>query len=128
MLNIIHQLQASRGFLRFGSFFFGGGGVEGCPPPPSVIFPTNFARRTLSAAAAIGDQRFHHIYIIIYIHIIMYIASIIIYIYICIYVYAQAVCNIILDRLPCWTAGTAILFADLYRITNWFFVFVLFNE
>lgn len=48
---------------------------------------------------AIGDKR-----AIIYYHYIYYIYY---------YIPIQLVCNIILDRLPCWTARTAILFADL---------------
>jgi len=82
------------------------------PPPPAVNDLGGFVLPALDDGPCSRNRRRTRHYILLYI----------------MRVYIRAVCNIILGRLPCWTAGTAILFADLYRITNWFFVFVLFNE
>jgi len=84
--------------------------AEGCPLSPvdtavndlGEFIPTRYGRRTLPAAAAIGDE-----------HAIIYYYYVYYYIYYYISVYIRTVCNIILNRLPCWTARTAILFADL---------------
>lgn len=57
----MHNIIPTAGLEGFRAIWIVGGG-EGCPPPPSVISGgfisyTRFGRRTLSAAAAIGDER-----------------------------------------------------------------------